>query len=227
MEFESAAFAGKLPDPERLLSFGFRKEAGGLRFQTEIMGGDFLLSVFVRENRVVYTVTDRETGEDYAPLGVSGWNGSYVSEVRCACGEKLQEIADACFYDPASLRKKRSWIIPANLRYYDIVRAYRTRNETDWRQYRNVEAGDVVYIYVGVPYQAILYRCEVEEAHLPDQEYPYERMRMKITDRYDPGLFTRDAAMKRFGVTNVRGPRSMPEEFETYIRETAASSQGN
>lgn len=220
MELVSDVFRGRKPAAEKLSAFGFQKDADGYRYETEIMDGDFLLTVRVRTSGTAYSVRDRDTGEDYEPLAVEGWAGSYVPEVRHTCEEILKRISDTCFYDPASVRKKHAWIIPSNLKIYDIVRAYRNREETGWRQYRNFEPGDVVYIYVGVPYKAILYRCEVEEAHLPDTEYPHERMRMRITDRYAPGLFTRDGAMKQFGVTNVRGPRSMPREFEEYIRRT-------
>lgn len=111
---------------------------------------------------------------------------------------------------------RREWIIPSNLKVYDIISEYQSRSTTTWRQYKNMEAGDVIFIYVGVPYKAILYRCEIDAAHCPST-YAEEEMHMHITDRYDPTLFTRSGAMKAFGITNVRGPIYMPAAFSAYI----------
>lgn len=113
-----------------------------------------------------------------------------------------------------------AWIIPSNLKYSDIISAYEKRDETTWRQYRGIEAGDTVYIYTGVPYKAILYRCKVEKAHIPDKESPCGQvMAMKIEKHYPPAWFTRAGALKTFGVTNVRGPRYMPRALEQYMEE--------
>ena len=45
----------------------------------------------------------------------------------------------------------KSWIIPCNLSYYNVVGAFDSLTSVDWKQSSNVEVGDIVYIYVGRP----------------------------------------------------------------------------
>ena len=48
-------------------------------------------------------------------------------------------------------------------------------------------------------------------------------MEMTILDRFSSDLFPRPL-LRTFGVTSVRGIRSMPENLEACIRETAGIS---
>ena len=63
-----------------------------------------------------------------------------------------------------------TWIIPCNIRYYDVIGAFNRLNRIDWKQSTNIEPSDTVYIYVGKPYQAILYKCRVTKANLTSCE---------------------------------------------------------
>lgn len=111
--------------------------------------------------------------------------------------------------------EKKTWIIPANPKYYDIVGVFSQCVDTHWKQGKGIETGDTVYMYVAVPYSAILYRCLVTRAHVPKTSHP-ELMEVRIEERYKPGQFTLEK-MKNFGVTTVRGPRFMPKELAAYI----------
>ena len=65
----------------------------------------------------------------------------------------------------------QSWIIPCNLDYYDVIGAFKQLKRIDWKQsVTNIEPGDVVYIYVGRPIKAILYKCKVNKVRLPEEE---------------------------------------------------------
>ena len=114
------------------------------------------------------------------------------------------------------------WIIPSNPKYFDIVSYYRNRKMTSWRMYRSIQTGDVVYIYVGVPYQAIMYRCEVMKTDVLSEGEEHPQMIMTITDKYDPSLCTRQGMMQKYGVTNVRGPRRMPGELEAELTDSCS-----
>ncbi len=117
----------------------------------------------------------------------------------------------------------REWIIPANPKYYDVVTDFDNNEESLWKQGKGIEKGDIIYMYVGVPHSAILYRCEITKVHLPsdyegtDIKVP-ELMAVKILDRYEKNVFDREV-LKKFGVTTVRGPRFMPPELAEYIRK--------
>ncbi len=41
------------------------------------------------------------------------------------------------------------WIVPCNIKYYDVVNAFKRLNCIDWKQTnRNIKVGDIVYIYI-------------------------------------------------------------------------------
>lgn len=72
----------------------------------------------------------------------------------------------------------RHWIIPANPRIYKLDNALRDLNGViDWRQYNNLEIGDIVFIYCSKPISQIIYQMEViatnitSEYTIADQEY--------------------------------------------------------
>ena len=59
-----------------------------------------------------------------------------------------------------------TWIIPCNIKYYDIFGAFSKLKKLDWRQSTKVEAGDIVYVYVARPYSAIMYKCKANKVDL-------------------------------------------------------------
>jgi len=106
------------------------------------------------------------------------------------------------------------WLIPANPKYYDIINCF---NETDtimWKQSNNIKIDDIVYIYVGSPYKAILYKCMVLEVNIP---YEYKDnnlvikkvMKMKLLKRFKPDEYS-FARLNEFGINAIRGPRNVP-----------------
>lgn len=119
--------------------------------------------------------------------------------------------------EPAAERMPRTWIIPSNPAYYDVVKAFSESDKTHWKQGRGICVGDTVFLYVAAPYSSVMYRCEVLQTDLP---FPYadEHVRMDalmllgVRQRYPAHLINR-AVLADFGVTTVRGPRYMPAEL--------------
>ena len=64
------------------------------------------------------------------------------------------------------------WITPANPKKYDVVGAFRDLKKIDWKQSTNVKVGDIVYIYVSAPVQAVQFKCKVNKVdiEIPDIE---------------------------------------------------------
>ena len=115
----------------------------------------------------------------------------------------------------------KKWIVPANPKYYDIVGAFTGVNETIWKQGKGIEIGDTVYMYVGAPYSAILYKCYVTATHIATSNRGgkanvRELMKVRIDERY-PAKKCTLYKMKQFGVTTVRGPRFMPDDLEKFL----------
>ena len=97
--------------------------------------------------------------------------------------KQVFDLIDASFMATASAKKKqkirppKEWIIPANPKYYDIVHAFDDTDEINWKQGAGIKTGDTVFMYVGAPVSAILYKCEVTETDIP---YKYQDENLTI-----------------------------------------------
>ena len=113
------------------------------------------------------------------------------------------------------IRPPKEWVIPANPKYFDIVRAFDEAEEIDWKQGSGIQKGDTVFMYVGAPVSAILYQCRVTETDIP-YEYQDKKltitalMKIRLEKRYPQDRFTFERLKKEFGIYAVRGPRGIP-----------------
>ena len=55
-----------------------------------------------------------------------------------------------------------SWIIPCNVKYFDILTHVEKSKVIIWKKSAKIQEGDKVYIYVGTPYKEVKYRCIVD-----------------------------------------------------------------
>lgn len=122
------------------------------------------------------------------------------------------------------------WIIPCNIKYYDVVGVFKKFKIIDWKQSTNISINDIVYIYLGKPWKQIKYKCIVREVNLKQasredvefildgsQYIDYGRyMRLELIDEYIDGMFT-NLELKENGVTSVQGPRTVPERLRTFM----------
>ena len=117
-----------------------------------------------------------------------------------------------------------SWIIPCSPRQYDIERAFENLKKINWKQIRNYTLGDIVYIYVGMPVKAILYKCKVIETDIP---YDYQDknltitslMKIKLIKQYEPDEFTFARLNDEFKIFAVRGPRGTTSSLSAALNE--------
>lgn len=121
-------------------------------------------------------------------------------------------------------RPPKEWIVPANPRYYDIVHAFDTENEIDWKQGAGIRPGDTAFIYVAAPVSAILYKCKVTETDIPfdyaDKNLTIRAlMKIKLIKRYGPGNFTFDVLKSDYGIFAIRGPRSVPHGLSEALKK--------
>lgn len=121
---------------------------------------------------------------------------------------------------PKHLRKTSEphyWLIPANLKYYDIGAEFSANKEILWTQKASMQKGDFVAIYITAPTKAIRYLCQVLEANIPNQGYREEEsikalMRIKLLHTFMDKDFNSEI-LKNFGIKTVRGPRHMTDEL--------------
>ena len=81
------------------------------------------------------------------------------------------------------------WLMSANSKKYDHKRAFDEQGFIFWRQIRNFQTGDLIYIYCTKPIGRIQYVAEVEETDLPmdtvisDKKY-YSDVRQQREGKY-------------------------------------------
>ena len=143
--------------------------------------------------------------------------------------EAVCELIDIGFSATASkkkrkaLRQPKEWLIPSNPKYYDIIHAFDDTDTIDWKQGVGIIKNDIVYIYVGAPVSAIMYRCKVLETDIP---YNYHSdgltikalMKIKLLKRYEADQFTFERLKTDFGVFAVRGPRGVPNSLSALLK---------
>lgn len=144
--------------------------------------------------------------------------------------EKVLDLIDMSFMATASAKKKekirppKEWIIPANPKYYDIEHAFDDTDEINWKQGSGIKTGDTVFIYVGAPVSAILYKCKVLETGIPG-DYKDGKlvikalMKIKLLKRYKPEQFTFNVLKEEYGIYAVRGPRGIPNSLSAALKE--------
>lgn len=143
--------------------------------------------------------------------------------------EQVYDLIDVSFLATASAKKKekvrppKEWIIPANPKYYDIVHAFDGTDEISWKQGAGIKKGDTVFMYVGAPVSAIIYKCKVTETDIPcdfqDENLTIKAlMKIHLMKRYQPDTFTFDILKEEYGIYAVRGPRGIPNSLSAALK---------
>ncbi len=145
--------------------------------------------------------------------------------------KRITALIDTSYKVTASAAKKhqirppKEWVIPSNPKYYDIVRAFDSSDTIEWKQGKGIRKGDTVYMYVGAPVSAILYKCAVIETDIP---YDYRvkdltitaLMKIQLLRRYPPDRFTFGVLNDEYGIFAVRGPRGIPDSLSAALNGT-------
>ena len=143
--------------------------------------------------------------------------------------ERVFDLIDMSFLATASAKKKeklrpaKEWIIPSNPKYFDIVHAFDEADEINWKQGAGIKSGDTVFMYVGAPVSAVLYKCKVTETDIPYHGHHEEinikaLMKIKLQRRYAPERFTFDVLKAEYGIYAVRGPRGIPNSLSEALK---------
>ena len=147
--------------------------------------------------------------------------------------EQVFSLIDTSFLATASARKKqkirppKEWIIPSNPKYFDVVRAFNEQELIHWKQGAGIRKGDTVYMYVGAPVSAVLYRCKVTETDIPyRKKHKYltikALMMIRLEKRYPPEAFPLEVLKAEYGVFAVRGPRGIPNSLSAALKNYQA-----
>ncbi len=120
-------------------------------------------------------------------------------------------------------RNPKEWIIPANPKYYDIEHAFDDAKVIDWKQGSGIIKGDTVFMYVGAPVSAVLYKCKVIETDIPcdysDKNLTIKAlMKIQLQKRYKPDKFTFDRLKDEYGIAAIRGPRGVTNSLSAALK---------
>ncbi|MDE6502214.1 MAG: hypothetical protein K2L10_09035 [Ruminococcus sp.] len=127
----------------------------------------------------------------------------------------------------------QEWIVPCNPKYYNVKGAFEKMKNLDWKQSnKNIHKDDIVYIYVGKPVQAIVYKCKVNKVNLSnieidDSEFvidgtnyeTYKRhMELEIIKIYDKNVLSIEKMKEKNVKGSIQCPRKVKPELSDYIR---------
>ena len=117
------------------------------------------------------------------------------------------------------------WVVPANPKFYDVEKAFKNRDEIEWKQSSKVKAGDIVYLYVAAPISSVKYECVVTETDIPfdykDKNITIKTvMKIKRTRTFRKGQID-IKQLRELGVKNVQGPRKATPELIDFINKQA------
>jgi len=112
MNIPHDVFAKKRPIRDKALKYGFEPiknstsghtgeaAADALMYSSNIMNGDLTCEVVIEKDAAVTCrLIDTNTGEEYAPVNIESYTGSYVGAVREKYRKTLEQIAAECFDD--------------------------------------------------------------------------------------------------------------------------------
>ena len=127
-----------------------------------------------------------------------------------------------------------SWIIPCNPKYYDVFGAFDNLKSIDWSQSASsISVGDTIYIYVGQPIQAIMFKTRVIAVNLTGEEIDYSdqdfnltnqdsysmkrSMRLVLERKYTRDDLSFDKLVKCGLKGNIQGPRRVNASIQELI----------
>ena len=86
----------KKPDYNKMLNFGFKKTGKTYVYKTDLIDGDFLLTVTIDKDGLKTLVTEKETGDEYT-LHLTDAEGTFIGKIRDEYNSVLREISEKCY----------------------------------------------------------------------------------------------------------------------------------
>lgn len=129
--------------------------------------------------------------------------------------EKIMKLIDESYNYTVDTNE---WVLPANPNNFDIFEYMKNRKTVEWKQPKNINVGDNVYIYIGAPVSAIIYKTVVLEKDINNYYSDRKTMILKILKEYDRDKYTFNK-VKEYDLRAVRGPRKMPKKLIDKIKD--------
>ena len=127
--------------------------------------------------------------------------------------KKVCELIDQSY---ELVKTTSAWVLPSNVKMFDVEGYLDKHQSICWHQPKNVQVGDYIYIYYGVPYSAIMAKCIVEKINL--KEYTECDMKIRLLKKFKKEEYPLNK-LKEYGLTSVRGPRSIPAKLAKFLEK--------
>lgn len=129
---DTAIFKNKIPNAEKLLAFGFENKQKTYMYKTDILNGEFSLTVTISGKGDISTKTvDKNTNEIYTLHLTNSSCGAYVGKIREEYENILNEISNKCF----DIDVFKGEISKAVIKY--VKEKYDTEPEFLWEKFTN------------------------------------------------------------------------------------------
>lgn len=130
---------------------------------------------------------------------------------------KMQEIYERIDISYALNKGTGVWFIPTNPKMFDIIHYMDNNKVVVWDKALEVIPNDLIYIYVGAPYSAILYKCKVLKAK-PNPYTKKKDITMEVMEKFDKEKYPMKL-LKEHGLKTVRWAHSMPLEVIQFVEK--------
>lgn len=127
-----------------------------------------------------------------------------------------------------------SWTIICNIDYYDIFSAFDKLEKIEWKQTTSIKVGDIVYIYIGKPFQEIRFKCRVNKVRIPytdtsidDSEFTSDSpayvhdgtyMEIELIEKFEAGMFPY-SELRENGLKNIQRASRISPKLQAYLDE--------
>lgn len=115
MNIENDIFKKYIPDFEKLIKYGFKKNKTGYYYEKLFKNNEFKVIIEIsKDGKIISKVFDIENNDEFLPLNVELQQGAFIGEVREEYTEILTEIRDKCF-------SKNYFVSPQANRITDLI----------------------------------------------------------------------------------------------------------
>ncbi len=210
---------------------GFDTILNRLQAQCYVLTSDFVYKVDKHGKPYGWGVAQYSTPEKF--MGLEFTDRVYDKKPEASyelIRDHLQELFPECdrktieryltTYDGGDREEGvKAWLVPSNYHYFNVIEAFHQNEIIHWKQGNDrMKVGDIVFLYVGQPFSAILFRCEIVEADIPYTGDPggavnfKKLMRIRRLEEY-PKEYLDLPRLKKYDVVTVRAARSMPPKL--------------
>lgn len=122
----------------------------------------------IRDNREFFNVKPEEALDIFRDVAMVLEDAEIEETYKASqFGEEVQKPGKHPSTHTPSRSEAKTWMIPANPKYFNIDECLEKYGEIFWRQHYNFQTGDTIYIYVSSPDSMVKYKTLVTAHDLP------------------------------------------------------------